>query len=265
MRAFALVLVGGCAAGPMVHLAPTMLPVSGHVRVNVLADDGDVRVATADIAQVEMQVDASGFERDELELAIVPHGDRVDVIAKERQHWHFFDVRRRTLHIDVRVPRDAEVAVRTGDGNVAASTIVGGLNIHTGDGNVAVDQARGLIQLETGDGSIDARDLDGAVAAKTGDGNVRLAGRFDALRVKTGDGNLSATAAAGSRVAQAWNLRTGDGNVSLGIPRDLQTRIDAHTGDGHVSSSVPLAADLNGGGLPIVVRTGDGNVALDAF
>ena len=260
-------LATGCA-GPTVHLAPSMLPVNGHVRVRVLTDDGNVRVATADIGQVEMQVDSSGYDPDELELAIVPHGDQVDVIARERRHWHFFDFHHHNLHVDVRVPRDADVEVRSGDGNVVASAITGHLDIHTGDGNVAVEQTRGVIRLETGDGSIEAHDVDGAVAATTGDGNVRLEGRFDALAVRTGDGNLRATAAPGSRVVDGWNLHTGDGNVHLNIPHDLQTRLDVRTGDGHVHSEIPLAhgmADLNGGGPPIVVRTGDGSIALDAL
>ena len=69
---------------------------------------------------------------------------------------------------------------------------------------------------------------------------------------------------------QAWRLQTGDGSVALGLPADLAAHIDASTRDGHVHSTLPLAGlrssraegDLNGGGPPIVVRTGDGSIQL---
>jgi hypothetical protein len=144
------------------------------------------------------------------------------------------------------------------------------LDIETGDGHVAVRGARGIIRLHTGDGSIDGRDLDGGIDASTGDGSVRLAGRFDVLAVHTRDGRLVANAAPGSRMLQAWSLQTGDGSVALGLPRGLGARIEASTGDGRVTSGFPLqhlgdsrvAGDINGGGPPIVVTTGDGSIQL---
>jgi hypothetical protein len=74
----------------------------------------------------------------------------------------------------------------------------------------------------------------------------------------------------GSRVLQPWHLQTRDGSVALGLPRDLGAHIDASTRDGHVHSTIPLLGlrssraegDINGGGPPIVVRTGDGSIQL---
>ena len=58
---------------------------------------------------------------------------------------------------------------------------------------------------------------------------MRLAGRFDALAVRTSDGKLVANVSPGSRMMQPWHLSTGDGNVVLGLPRDLGARIEAST------------------------------------
>jgi DUF4097 and DUF4098 domain-containing protein YvlB len=272
-----LIGLTGCSVpwhdGQTLRIPTTTLPVQGHVHVHVTADDGSVRVSSADIAQVEMEIVASGYDlQRDLEISMTPHGDRVDIVAKTRSHWEFFNVTRRSLHVEVRIPRDADVQVSTGDGSVEANAIAGGLDVRTGDGNVDVNQASGSIKLHTGDGSIEARELDGMVNASTGDGNVRLDGRFDALAVSTGDGNLVARAAVGSRMLQPWQLDTGDGNVHLGIPADLQAHVDARSHDGGVHSSFPLHhgssrvhGDLNGGGPAITVRTGDGSIHLDAI
>ena len=71
-------------------------------------------------------------------------------------------------------------------------------------------------------------------------------------------------------MVQPWHLQTGDGSVALALPRDLGAHVDARTGDGSVRSTIPLMqhgssraeGDINGGGPPIVVRTGDGSIHL---
>jgi hypothetical protein len=259
------------SSGPLVTTTLPAVSVADHVHVRVAADDGSVRVTTADITQVEMRVESSGYDlgRD-LELSLTPHGREVDVVARTREHWQLIDLKRRSLRIEVVVPRDADLEVRSGDGSVELEGLAGSVDVHTGDGSVAVRGARGRIRLSTGDGSIHARDLDGRVEASSGDGSVELDGRFDALSVETSDGGLVANARPGSRVVHPWHLQTGDGSVALGLPSDLGAHIDASTGDGSVHSTIPLVrvedshaeGDIHGGGPAIVVRTGDGSIRL---
>ncbi|MGH9888223.1 MAG: hypothetical protein ACREBE_22005, partial [bacterium] len=151
-----LTLASGCfSAGPRIATTMPPVPVVGHVRVRITADDGSVRVTTADVAQVEMQVQSSGYDlQRDLELSMTPHGSDVDIVARTRSEWHFFNFTRRSLHIDVRVPRDVDVVVRSGDGSVELDAVEGNVDVRTGDGSVAVRGARGRIHLHTGDGSI---------------------------------------------------------------------------------------------------------------
>ena len=55
-----------------------------------------------------------------------------------------------------------------------------------------------------------------------------------------------------------WSIRTGDGNVTLQLPRDFQANLELHTGDGHIDTDFPIVssgkinrsnvhAKLNGG------------------
>jgi hypothetical protein len=267
-----IALATGCiSGGPRIATTVPAIPVAGHVHVRITADDGSVRVSTADIAQVELHVESSGYDvQRDLEISMTPHGGQVDIVAKTHEQWRLFYFTRRSLRIDVRVPRDADVEVRSGDGSVALEAVTGNVDVSTGDGDVAVRGARGRIRLHTGDGSINGADLDGSIDATTGDGSVHLEGRFDVLAVETGDGKLVASAWPGSRVMQPWHLQTGDGSVALALPRDLGAHVDARTGDGSVRSTIPLAqlgssraeGDINGGGPPIVVRTGDGSIRL---
>ena len=85
---------------------------------------------------------------------------------------------------------------------------------------------------------------------------------------------MTARADRGSTVSLPWNIHTGDGSVDLDLPGDLQANLDASTHDGRISlgfpvtvegtfSSTKISGKMNGGGQPIVVRTGDGSIHLN--
>jgi hypothetical protein len=131
-----LALAGCVTGGPRIATTVPPILVPGHVHVHIAADDGSVRVSTADISQVELRVESSGYDvpRD-LDLSMTPHGDQVDIVARTRDHWRILDFTRRSLHIDVIIPRDADVEVE-GDINGGGPPIV----VRTGDGSIRLTQ-----------------------------------------------------------------------------------------------------------------------------
>jgi Putative adhesin len=282
--------LAGVARGEDVTKAFT---VSGRATVRVDTNDGSVKVSTSDTKQVEFRVEYQGYELGKnLRVDSRQDGDRVELTARIMGHWGWsFGKNTRGLHIEVRMPRDADLQVETGDGSVQAESINGNVNVHTGDGSVkayslsggidlhtndgsiTVDGLKGEIRLRTGDGSIEARNLDGKVEADSGDGHIRLVGRFDGLNVKTGDGSVDTRVLPGSKMAATWTIRTGDGSVDLTLPSDFQTSIDASTGDGRISLGIPVTVEgtfsnsqihgkMNGGGPQLTIHTGDGSIRL---
>jgi DUF4097 and DUF4098 domain-containing protein YvlB len=267
--------------------------VSGRANVRIDTNDGGVRVTTSDSKTVEFRVEYEGYELDKnLHIDAHQSGDQVELVARVTGHWGFsWGGRGRRLHIEVRMPKDADlnahtgdgsvelsslngnIVVQTGDGSIRANTLTGTIDLHTNDGSINVDTLKGDMRLHTGDGSIEARELDGKLDADSGDGHVRIAGRFDALNIKTGDGSVDTRILPGSKMASSWNIRTGDGSVDLSLPGDFQANIDASTGDGHISVGLPVTVEgtfsnsqlhgkMNGGGQSLTVHTGDGSIRL---
>jgi hypothetical protein len=267
--------------------------VTGRAKVHVETNDGSIRVSTGDAKQVEFRVEYQGYEIDKnLHVDAHQDGDKVELIARVTGHWGIsWGHNTRRLHIEVRMPREGDldvhsgdgsvqvesitgtVKVYTGDGSVKANSLSGNIDLHTNDGSIAVDALKGDIRLHTGDGSIEGRDLDGTVDADSGDGHIRIAGRFEGLNVKTGDGSVDTRVLPGSKMKSSWTIRTGDGSVDIVLPSDFQTNIDASTGDGHISLGVPVTVEgtfsnsqihgkMNGGGQPLTIHTGDGSIRL---
>jgi Putative adhesin len=268
-------LAFGCAAAARADEVAKTFTVSGHARVSIETDDGAVRVSTGDIKQVEVRIVYSGYKVDrDLRISTEQNGDSVSIAAKTSggNFWSW-GVRHTSLRVEVHMPKDADLTVRSGDGSVEADSISGNVDVRTGDGSITVQGVKGNARFHSGDGHIEARGLDGTVDASSGDGHIDLEGRFDGLNIRTGDGSVTARAGQGSKVASGWTIHTGDGSVDLEVPGDLRANLDASTHDGHISlglqvtvegtfSSSRIHGTLNGGGQPLTISTGDGSIHL---
>ena len=251
---------------------------SSPPQVVVTSDDGGVRVTTHDGAGVRVLVETSNWHIGPggVSASAQQSGNRVEVEVRT-PHWDWgihFGMRR--LRITIEMPRNGDLEVRSGDGGVAVSSLKGKVHIQTGDGGITADGLSGDVFLRSGDGGIRAADLDGAVEAHSGDGGVTLSGRFERLEATSGDGGMQVVVKPGSKMADGWLVRTGDGGLSLALPSDLAADLDVHAGDGGISFDFPvevqgnmsrhmLRGAMNGGGHALVVRSGDGSIRISAL
>src|SRR5450432_289199 len=224
----ALLSTGLFAAGAHADDYTKTYTVSNRANVHVDTDDGNVVVTTGDTKEVEFRVEYQGYVlHKSLEIESNQHGDEVELTARIPRGWHFSVGMSRRLHIEVRMPKDADLQVRTGDGSIKANNVTGTIDLHSGDGALTVSALKGAIRLHTGDGSIDASDLDGKCDATSGDGRIRLAGRFDVLSARSGDGSVGVEALHGSKLDSAWSVTSGDGSIDVAVPADLPANIEA--------------------------------------
>ncbi len=251
--------------------------VNGHAQLRVMTSDGDVSITGGNQNQIDAHVTTQGWKIGPNDVQIVESQSGNNVSIEVRvPHWNFsfFGGHNRSIHVDLRVPQSLDLDVRTSDGNVVAQGVSGKIQIDTGDGNVTANNIRGDIRMHTGDGHIEGHSFDGSLDADTGDGNLRVDGRFDALVLKTGDGSIDAQVSNGSKVANGWNLHSGDGHITLRLPGDLNAYLDARTGDGSITLDVPIQVSgslshsavrgkLNAGGGTVAITSGDGSIHVE--
>ncbi len=249
--------------------------VKGRPDLRLTTDDGSVRVEVGTGSQIEAQVTTEGWKIAPGELTITESqtGDRVAIEVRLPPHNAFFREGHRSVKLLVRVPAEANLDIRTGDGSVNVEPITGRISITTGDGSITAAGLHGEIRLHTGDGSIRATGLEGRLRADTGDGHMNVRGRFEGLQLRTGDGSIDAEVESGSKVTEAWSLASGDGGITMRIPEDFGAELDARAGDGSIVLDAPVTVTgtvtesavrgtLAGGGGPLRVHTGDGSIRL---
>lgn len=230
--------------------------IAGRAELKVDTGDGSVTVRAWDQKRIEAKVTTVGWRiaPDEVTIRESQLGDRVDIeVRLPRGDFGFGN---RSVKVELQVPRDTRT------------------NVHTGDGGVRVSGVNGDVRVSTGDGGIDVDGISGSFEGNTGDGHIRARGRFDGLMLRTGDGGIEVDADHGSKIASSWRISTGDGGITLRLPQDFSADLDVHTGDGDINVDLPvtlsgtirkdhdLRGKLNGGGFPLVIRTGDGGVRV---
>jgi hypothetical protein len=272
--------------------------VTGRAHVRVHADDSSVRVVTSDTNQVEFHARMEGSDWG-LKIGERPHvdshqdGDLVELTAQA--NWHIvIGASSRHMSIEVRMPRNADlelatgdgsvelsslngnISVRTSDGGIRAGQLTGKVELHTSDGNIIADGLSGEFSLHTGDGRIRGSNLAGRCQAASSDGSIQVQGRFDLLDLRSGDGSITARAEPGSQISSSWSVHTSDGSVHLALPKDFKASLDASTADGHITTDLPVQVQgemsrrsirgaLNGGGPALMIRSGDGSIDLTAI
>lgn len=165
----------------------------------------------------------------------------------------------------------ASVRAHTGSGDVVLDDIHGSAKVHTGSGSIRAEKILAGFDGETGSGGIELRATGpGNVRAEAGSGNVELHGIRGSLNAQTGSGSIEAEGAPEG----PWIVHTGSGSVRLRLPQQAGFELDAHTGSGHINSNHSvtvqgtvghhdLRGKVGGGGVPVEVHTGSGDVDID--
>ena len=259
---------------------------TGTPHVTVRTFDGSIELGSSDQSEILVEIERRAATLEEArELIVETSEESGDVVIEAKRPRRSDDWIRLggwtspSVRLKVTVPRKLEVQARTSDGTIDAHDLSGRVELRTGDGSIRLQRVQGDITASTGDGTIMGRELQGTVAVSTGDGSVEISGRFSELKARTGDGSIGIDAQPGSTMQSGWTITTGDGGVSIRLPKELDADVQARTGDGSIMTSgitvlTPPRQDgeprrnivgrIGNGGEQLTVRTGDGSINLVA-
>jgi DUF4097 and DUF4098 domain-containing protein YvlB len=200
---------------------------------------------------------------------IVQSGNTVR-IGESSDHELFNNI---SIDYDISTPANAALNLHSGSGDIDVDHVGRYLSAGSGSGNVRAHGVHGPAELGSGSGDIELEeDAQGDVKAKTGSGNVQIHGLNGGLMARSGSGDIEAD----GRLSGAANLSSGSGNIKLHLTPDAHFNLEASTGSGDIHVNYPgapeqgdnsrhhLTAPINGGGAPLEVRTGSGNVEIDS-
>jgi DUF4097 and DUF4098 domain-containing protein YvlB len=178
-----------------------------------------------------------------------------------------------SIDYDISIPSGAALNLRSGSGDIKISQVGRFLVASSGSGNITASGGKGTADVQTGSGDITLeQEGSGDVKARTGSGNIHIRGLNGSLAARAGSGNIDAE----GRLTGPANLSSGSGNVKLHLGSDARFNLEASTGSGDIRIHYPgapeqnehsrhhMTAPINGGGPPLEVRTGSGDVEISS-
>jgi hypothetical protein len=253
-------------------------PVNGKPSLSFNTGDAAVEVTSCGgCREIRIRVQWNDRHPSDYNLTEVQTGDHVTFELREKGHIHIVMGVHHEPRVFVETPSTVDLEGRTSDGSLKVSGLNGTVQLQTSDGSVDVADVSGAIRLKASDGSIQMHNISGTLESRSSDGRVHIDGQFTGVQVHTSDGSLELTMAEGTKLATASRIESSDGRVVIHVPPTLAADLEVHTSDGHIQCDLPLVMDgydsksdsghnlrgrVNGGGVPLSIRTSDGNVTI---
>jgi len=177
-----------------------------------------------------------------------------------------------SIDYEVSVPTNVALNLHSGSGDIEVNNAGRFLAASSGSGSVRGHQIHGAAELSTGSGDIEIENTaPGNVKAKTGSGSVRIHGIDGSLYARAGSGDIEVD----GHLAGASDIASGSGSVRLHLTPDSHFNLEAATGSGDIRVHMPgytqassessrhhVTASINGGGAPLSIRTGSGDIEV---
>lgn len=220
--------------------------------LNLSNENGSVEIESWDRDEVRVRAEitlkagsnqSAREAMDRFEIVTAREGDEISVTSRKPRGqdgflaWLAGSQIEVDINYEIRVPRHLDVEIETVNGSIQAQALSGVIALDSVNGRITVKDSRGAVSADTVNGSISVELVD---------------------------------VAAGERMA----FGTTNGGITLSLPADVKADVDAATTNGSITSDLPLTSDsfsksrirgtLNGGGVPIRMRTTNGSIRISS-
>lgn len=229
-----------------------------------LVADGRITVTAAGSDEVQVERSAK-FAFVDPRYSVDTSADRLVVTYQCSWGW----VWQCDTDLDVTLPAGTTLVVRSSDGDVRATGILGDVDLRSSNGRVEASALGGDVVAHSSNGSVDIRDVTGSVRATSSNGSVVVRGAAS-VEARSSNGRVEVEDVAGVVVATSSN-----GGVQVADARDDITATSTNGDVTVYGTGEPVALDIrtsNGGqrteaptdpaaDVKVVVHSSNGSVS----
>ncbi|HVS96264.1 MAG TPA: DUF4097 family beta strand repeat-containing protein [Puia sp.] len=161
-----------------------------------------------------------------------------------------------------------DIDLSTSGGNMDAARCEGKIGLETSGGNVSLRAIKGTIHARTSGGTVEGGKINGELQAHTSGGNIDLDEVSASLEASTSGGNIHVDLVSPGKYV---DLSNSGGDISLNLPQGQGIDLRVSGDRVHTTTMSNFRGDvdehhingtLNGGGIPVKVDGGGGQVHL---
>lgn len=133
---------------------------------------------------------------------------------------------------DIYVDRASALEASSGAGEVSAGEVTGRAELTTGTGRIRIRQIGGSAQIKNSNGDTWVGEVGGDLRASAANGDIRVDRAHAGVNATTANGHIHA----GDLARGAASLRSGNGEIEIGIHPGTAARLDVSTKFGRVEN-----------------------------
>lgn len=206
--------------------------------------NGSIDVVAAEESSVSAQITrrASGTSpedakasMDTVEVQASQEGNTIRIQAKTKENQLFSN---RGANVAVQVPSGTILDLRTSNGKVEVTGLMGDVKAQSSNGKMTVKGTRGTVRLVTSNGAIELDGGVGPVHLESSNGSIHIRSDKALVDAHTSNGSIHFTT---NKLAEGnHHLGTSNGTIEVALPADAQFRVDATTSHGKITSDFPV-------------------------
>jgi len=162
MRLIAPIIFGLCVTFASLAQAEQWsktFPITGNAALRVDTSDANIHVDTWDEHTIEARVTTARLKIGEGGVKVTERHSADSVELEVRLPHNVcilcvHSVRSPRVEIEIHMPREGRVNLRTGDGSIQLSNLKGDMDIQSSDGGLEIDSVEGSLKAHTGDSSV---------------------------------------------------------------------------------------------------------------
>ena len=114
---------------------------TGKPELRVETSDANIRISTWEQDTIEAKVTTFRYKIGENGIRIEDHqeGDKVELEVRFPNHNFNFEIGSHHVDIDIHMPREGRINLRTGDGKIDVNSFKGDMELRSGDGSQEID------------------------------------------------------------------------------------------------------------------------------
>lgn len=277
-------LLSGLPLAAGADLFRESVPASPSGTLYVELDAGSLEVEAHDDESVEVEARATGWGTRSMSFQLTSEEGDARLVGTLSGFPLFGGVR---VRVEVRVPEDYSLDLRTGGGSIEVDGVGGSIRARTSGGRIDLEETGGPVRVHTSGGSISAEDVDGDLRARTSGGRIRASEVNGEVDVETSGGSIQIDQVPGPVEARTsggsvtvrfsdspgGHIRTSGGSIEVEFPSQSGINLDARTSGGRVLVDGEILVQgtldrghvvglINGGGDDLELRTSGGNVRV---
>lgn len=239
--------------------------------LEIQSDVGDIKITTWDKDIVSIKVFGGRNAADDVKFYFNQTSNGVLVDAEKRSSWSGWFGRIRVKY-EIDVPRNFNLDLKTGGGDILVLDLNGEINLKTSGGDITCEEIIGNIIATTSGGDIQLNSHVGNVELKTSGGDIDIKSSNGKVNAITSGGDITVDYLGENK---GINLRTSGGDVVVKIPESLKADLELRTSGGSIktnieerikeSSRTKFIGQLNGGGLELYAKTSGGDIRIQTY